>query len=139
MSRSESRVSVPLKSKQHFRPTHRPGSAGSPASQKCGVISDDGNAERDAREPSNDVLDLDLRVVIEEGKECAKTDQARKPHQNENLRAAITVSLDHRFHGCEHYPHTAHLTCAEGHEGDGTGPTLFSRSLVAPAAYCYPL
>jgi hypothetical protein len=31
------------------------------------MISDDCDAERDAREPSNDVLDLDLRMVIEEG------------------------------------------------------------------------
>jgi hypothetical protein len=80
------------------------------------MISDDGNAERDAREPSNDVLDLDLRVVIEEGNEYAKTDQARRPQQSENLRAAIIVSWDHRFHGCEHYQRIAQLTCAEGHE-----------------------
>jgi hypothetical protein len=108
---------VPLKrQKRHSRATHRSGSTGSPTSQACGWISDDGNAERHAREPSNDVLDLDLRVVIEEGNEYAKTDQARRLQQSENLRAAITVSWVLRFHGCEHYPHIAYLTCAEGHE-----------------------
>jgi hypothetical protein len=64
------------------------------------MISDDCNAERDAREPSNDVLDLDLRVVIEEGSEHAKTEQAREYQRSETPRASITVFSDLGFHGC---------------------------------------
>jgi hypothetical protein len=77
-------------------------------------------------------------VVIEGGNECAKTDQARKPQQSENLRAAITVSLDYRFHGCEHYPHTAHLTCAEGHEGGGLTAHAIRRVLSEVATWAWP-
>ena len=124
--RSESRLSVPLKSKQHFGATLRSDSAGSPTSQVCRMISDDGNAERDAREPSSDVRDLDLRVVIEEGNESEETDQACEYQRSENLQAAITVSCEHRFHGSEHYPRIAHLTCAEGH--DGRAGALLSRT-----------
>jgi hypothetical protein len=64
------------------------------------MISDDCNAERDTREPSNDVLDLDLRVVVEEGSEYAKTEQTREYQRSENPRASITVFSDLSFHGC---------------------------------------
>jgi hypothetical protein len=56
-----------------------------------GTISDDCNAERDARDSSNDVLNLDLRVGTKEGREYAKTDQAREYQRSENPRAAMTV------------------------------------------------
>jgi hypothetical protein len=93
--------SVPLKQqKPHSGATHWPGSAGSPTSQVGGMISDDCNAERDAREPSNDVLDLELRVVAEEGSEYAKTEQAREYQRSENPRASITVFSNLGFHGC---------------------------------------
>ena len=102
--------SVPLKrQKPHSGATHRPGSAGSPTSQMGGMISDDCNAERDAREPSNDVLDLDLRVVVEEGSEYAKTEQAREYQRSENPRASITVFSDLGFHGCLSSTYTIQL------------------------------
>jgi hypothetical protein len=45
------------------------------------------------------VRDLDFRVVIQEGNESEKTDQARESQQKENPRAAITVFSDLGFHG----------------------------------------
>jgi hypothetical protein len=80
------------------------------------VPSDEGSAEDDAREPSNEMRDLNLRVVIKEVTESEKTDQDRESQPNENLRAAISVYSDHGFHVCEHYPRIPHLTRAESHE-----------------------
>jgi hypothetical protein len=80
------------------------------------MISDDCDAEPDARDPSNDVLDLDLRVVIEEGNEYAKTDQARDLQRSENPGAAITVFSDFGFRADGQSLRIAHLACAESHE-----------------------